>query len=108
MLRFLVKTLGMFLLALAVITAVLDLTRSVANSHVVVTALGLEWRDFHVDSLQYFQVGIERHLGLSWLWSGVLQNILLMPSWLVFFILSVIFFLMSRAPNRRWQKKFGR
>ncbi len=108
MLRFAAKTFGMFLLALAMITAVLDLTRSVANSQLVVTALGLEWRDFHVDSLQYFQVGIERHLGLSWLWSVVIQNILLMPSWLVFFILAVAFFSLGRAPNRGWQKKFGR
>ena len=108
MLRFFAKTAGMFLLALAVITAVLDLTRSVANSELVVTAMGLEWRDFHVESLQYFQVGIERHLGLTWLWSGIIQNILLLPSWLVFFILSMIFFWIGRTPDRRWQKRFGR
>ena len=108
MLRFLSKTLGMFLLALAMITPVLDLTRRVANSQLIMTALGLEWRDFHVDSLQYFQVGIERHLGLSWLWTGVIQNILLVPSWLVFFILAMIFFWLGRTPNRYWQKRFGR
>jgi len=108
MLRISLKIIGLFLIALATITAVLDLTRSIANSEIIFTALGLEWRNFHVNSLQYFQVGIERHLNLPWLWSGVLQNILLLPSWFVFFMLSLLFFWLGHKPNRRWQKRFGR
>ncbi|MDJ0613942.1 MAG: hypothetical protein QNJ29_09700 [Rhizobiaceae bacterium] len=95
-------------MVLALITAVLDLTRSIANSEATVTALGLQWRDFNVASLQYFQVGIERHLGLPWLWENVIQTILLQPSWLVFFVLSIMFLWMGRRQKRHWQTRFGK
>ena len=71
MLRMILNIAGMISLVMAVITAVLDLTRSIANSALTTTALGLEWSEFHVASLQYLQVGIERHLGLPWLWSAI-------------------------------------
>ena len=108
MLRLIVNTLGLFLLALALITAVLDLTRSVANSQIVFTALGLEWRNFHVESLQYVQVGLERHLGLSWLWTNVVLRLLLFPSWAVFTALAMLMFWFGYKPDRNWQKRFGR
>lgn len=108
MLRLVLNTIGLFLLALALITAILDLTRSVANSQVIFTALGLEWRNFHVESLQYVQVGLERHLGLAWLWSNVVQNILLLPSWVVFTVLALLFLWFGYKPERNWQKRFGR
>lgn len=107
MFRLLMKTIGMFLLALALITAVLDLTRSVANSELVFTAMGLEWRNFDVESLQYFQVGIERHLGLPWLWS-IFQSILLLPSWIVLSAVALLFFWAGHKPGRKWQRRFGR
>lgn len=108
MLRMILNVVGMLSLVMAVITAVLDLTRSIANSAFTTTALGLEWSEFHVASLQYLQVGIERHLGLPWLWSVVFQNILLLPSWIVFFVLALLFLWLGRRPERRWQKRFGR
>ena len=108
MLRIIAKIFGTLFLVLAVITAVLDLTRTIANSSLTVTALGLEWREFHVASLQNLQVGIERHLAAPWLWSAVIQNILLLPSWIVFFVLALLFLWLGRTPERRWQKRFGR
>lgn len=108
MLRLIAKLIGMLALIFAVITGVLDLTRSIANSSMTITPLGLEWKDFHIASLQYFQVGTERHLGLPWLWENVFQNILLMPSWLVFFVLALIFLWIGRKRKRHWQKRFGK
>ena len=107
MFRTLARFIGLLFLVLAVITAVLDMTRTIANSALTTTALGLEWFEFHSASLNNFQVGIERHLGAPWLWS-VIQNILLLPSWGVFFVLALLFFLLGRKPVRRWQKRFGR
>lgn len=108
MLRIIAKLIGFIALALALISAVLDLTRSIANSQLTITAFGQEWSKFHVPSLQYFQVGIERHLGLPWLWENVVQNILLSPSWLVLFILAIIFLWLGRKRKRHWQERFGK
>lgn len=108
MLRLLFKSLGLLALVMAVITAVLDLTRSIANSNLTITALGEEWVNFSIASLQNFQVGVERHLGLPWLWENVIQFILLQPSWLVFSVLALIFLWVGRKRKRHWQERFGR
>lgn len=107
MFRIIAKLVGLFALAMTVITAILDITRSIANSALTITALGLEWRDFNVASLQNFQVGIERKLGFPWLWENVLQNILLAPSWLVFGVIAIIFLWLGRRKERRWRQRFG-
>ncbi len=73
MFRYVIKLTGLVFLVLAVITAILDLTRTIANSTLTTTALGLEWFNFHSASLNNFQVGIERHLGAPWLWSNVIH-----------------------------------
>lgn len=108
MIRIIIKLIGMVFMVLALITAVLDLTRSIANSAITITPLGLEWRNFSVESLQYFQVGIERHLGFPWLWANVVQEILLAPSWIVFFILAIVFIWLGRSRKRHWQERFGK
>ena len=41
--------------------------------------LGQVWRELHLLSLQLFQVGVERKLGLDWLWQNVLQEMLAWP-----------------------------
>ncbi|MEM9278992.1 MAG: hypothetical protein AAGA76_10490 [Pseudomonadota bacterium] len=108
MIRLVAKILGTLFLVMAVITAVLDLTRTIANSALTMTPLGKEWFDFHLASLNNFQVGIQRHLGAPWLWDFLVNYILLLPSWVVFFVLALIFLWLGRRPERRWQKRFGR
>lgn len=107
MLKFFAKLIGFIALAMTVITAILDLTRSIANSAMTITPLGLEWFNFHLPSLNGFQVGIERKLGAPWLWENVIQNILLAPSWVVFGALAIIFLWMGRRKERRWRQRFG-
>ena len=107
MFRLFFKSLGLLCLVLAVVTAVLDLTRSIANSAMTITALGAEWASFNVASLQYLQVGIERHLGFPWLWTHIVQNILLLPTWLVFLVLATILLWLGRKRKRHWQERFG-
>ncbi len=108
MLRLLLKSTGMLALVMAVITGVLDLTRTIANSKLTITALGEEWVNFSIASLQNFQVGVERHLGLPWIWENVIQVILLQPSWLVFSVLALMFLWLGRKRKRHWQERFGR
>ena len=98
---------GLITLVIAVVSAVLDLTRSIANSAMTITAFGEEWARFNVASLQYLQVGIERHLGLPWIWTHGVQNLLLLPTWLVFLVLATILLWLSRKRKRKWQERFG-
>lgn len=107
MIRLFAKLIGLISLALVAITAILDITRSIANSEMTLTPLGQEWFNFHLPSLNGFQVGIERHLGFPWLWENVVQNILLAPSWIVFAVLALIFLWLGRRKERRWRQRFG-
>lgn len=107
MLRLFAKLIGLISLAMVAITAILDITRSIANSEMTLTPLGQEWFNFHLPSLNGFQVGIERHLGFPWLWENVVQNILLAPSWIVFAVLALIFLWLGRRRERRWRQRFG-
>lgn len=94
-------------MALAVITAVLDITRSIANSALSIKPLGQQWFEFDVSSLNNFQVGIERKLGLPWVWENIIQNILLAPSWAVLGVLSLLFLWLGRRSKSTWRKRFG-
>ncbi|MEO0329395.1 MAG: hypothetical protein AAF217_12445 [Pseudomonadota bacterium] len=105
MFGWILRTIGLLFLVLTVVTIILDLTRSIANSTFTLTPLGLEWRNFDISSLQSFQVGIERHIGIPWLWENVIQTVLLWPSWVVFFGFSVVFLWLGRRPERRWRKR---
>ncbi len=107
MLKTIIKLTGIIALAMTVITAILDLTRSIANSAVTITPLGLEWFNFHLPSLNGFQVGVQRKLGMPWLWESVIQNILLAPSWLVFGAMAIIFLWFGRRKERHWRQRFG-
>jgi len=107
MLKTIFRLTGLIALAMAVITAVLDLTRSIANSTFTMTALGQEWRDFHIPSLNGFQVAIQRHLNVPWIWDFVIVPVLLAPSWLVFSVIALIFLWVGRRKERRWRQRFG-
>ncbi len=107
MLRIIATLIGFIALAMAVITAILDITRSIADSDLIMKPLGEQWFEFHLQSLNGFQVGVQRHLGLPWLWENIIQNILLAPSWLVFAIIAILFLWLGRHKERRWRIRFG-
>ena len=107
MLRLIAKFFGILSLVLSVITAVLDLTRSIANSTLTITPLGKDWAEFHRESLLLLQPAIERYIH-PLVWDPVIQTILLRPSWLVFFILALIFLWLGRKRRRHWQERFGK
>ena len=107
MFRLLARLIGLISLVFAVITVVLDLTRSIANSTLTVTPLGQEWFNLSSGSLNLTQAVISRYVH-PFLWDPVMQNILLMPGWLVFFVLAIMFFWLGRKRKRHWQERFGR
>jgi len=102
-----INLLAIVSLVLSLITAILDLTKSIADSAFTITPLGKVWFDFHNGSLNALQVGIQRKLNIPWLWDSVFVNILQMPAWLVFVILAVILFWLGRKSKTNWRKRFG-
>jgi len=107
MIRLLVKFFGVIFMVLALITAILDLTRSIANSAITITPLGQEWFNFSRDSLSIAQSFIQRYLHPA-IWDPFIQFLLLRPSWLVLFGFSIIFLWMGRRRKRHWQTRFGK
>ena len=89
MFHFLFKILGLFILALAVVLAVLDITRSITASDIVLTPLGSSWAAISPQSLLQ-----SRDLVQEWthpyLWDPVLTFVLQLPSWLVFWLLAMV------------------
>lgn len=107
MLRFTVKFLGVLSMVLTVITAVLDLTRSIANSAITMTALGQNWAEFHRESLLLIEPAVSRYVH-PFLWNPIIQSILQLPGWFVFFILGLMFFWLGRRKQGTWHERFGR
>ena len=106
MFKFIFRMLALLFLVLAVITAILDVTRSIADSAPVVTALGQEWFNFHLSSLNFIQAIIQRYVHPA-IWDPGVQSILLLPSWLVFGVLALLFGLIGRRKKRKWQDRYG-
>jgi hypothetical protein len=95
MIRFLLRFLGLLVLAAAFITFIIDGTKSIAANAIRTTPLGQYWHEIHSTSLQLLQAGIERRVA-SWLWQLVLQPILEQPAWLVLAVLSAILLIAGR------------
>ena len=106
MFKVIFRLFGILFLVLTVITIVLDMTRSIADSAIVWTALGKEWFDFSASSLNLMQAVIQRYVHPT-IWDPVIVNILLMPSWAVFAALAAIFLWFGRTRKSRWQTRFG-
>ena len=103
MFHFIFKILGLIVLALAVVLAVLDITRSITASEITLTPLASTWNSVSRDTLLDF-----RDLVLTWthvyLWDPVLLFILQLPSWLVFWLLAMVFLKLGQ----RRENPYGR
>ncbi|MCB1422105.1 MAG: hypothetical protein KDJ69_06485 [Nitratireductor sp.] len=106
MLKSLFRILALFALALALVTAVLDITRSIADSAVVMTPLGVDWFNLSPSTLNLAQATIQRYVH-PYIWDPVIQTILLAPSWVVFAILWLLFSLAGRQRKLRLQDRYG-
>lgn len=99
MFRLLFRVLAMISLAIAVIMAVIDATRSIAASALTFTPLGESWYSVSPDTLNLSQAVVQRYT-LPVLWDPVAIFILTLPGWLVFAALSLLFYAIGR-PRRR-------
>jgi len=80
MFKMIINLIAVISLVLGLITAILDLTKTIADSAITMSPLGKVWFDFHNTSLNALQVGIQRKLNVPWLWDSVFVSILQMPA----------------------------
>jgi len=95
MIRFLLRAVGLLLLALAFILAIYDGTKSIAGQSLLLTKGSELWAAVHNESLQVFQTTVERYADLA-AWQIGVQLILKQPAFVVPGALGVVFTLLGR------------
>jgi hypothetical protein len=83
MIGFLVRFLGLWLVAGGLVTLVIDAAKSIAASELVITQLGPAWYAINPASLIAAQQFIDARIG-PWLWDPWITWTLVLPSWVVF------------------------
>lgn len=99
MIRFLFRFIGLWLLAGAFVALVIDGTRSVAASRIVLTTVGEAWSVVHRPSLELFRAHVEGSYP-AWAWDPVAITFLFAPLWAVLGVLGILFALLGRVPAR--------
>jgi hypothetical protein len=99
-LRFLFRLLATISLAVAVIMAVLDATRTVAASQIVTTPLGTSWAAVSPDSLSAAEQFVRLRMYPP-LWDSAIVPLLGLPGFVVFAILAFLLYAIGRRPARR-------
>jgi len=89
--RFLSVLLSSFMLAIGVIMAVIDATRTIAARDWVFTPLGETWRATWPSLLASLETSIKAS-GVPFLWDPLMLAILNAPGWAVFFVLAFAFY----------------
>ena len=100
MFRFLFRLMATFALAVAVIMAVLDVTRTVAASRLVITSLGASWRGVSPATLEQVQSFVMENAH-PLIWNPVMTFILDLPGFLVFGVLAFLLYAIGHRPERR-------
>jgi drug/metabolite transporter (DMT)-like permease len=93
MIRFVLRFLGLCLLAAAFVFFVYDGTKSIANHAVVYTQVGYVWAMIDQNSLSFVQDWLKQHL--PWAWDA-LQKGFDLPTWVVVGIVAAILILLGR------------
>ena len=94
MIRFLLRFLGLMLLALAFIFVIYDGMKSIADRTFYATALSQFWIEVHGSSLQAAQASVERLSGT--LWSLAIGPLLEQPAAAIFAVLGAVLIVLGR------------
>jgi hypothetical protein len=95
MIRFLLRFLGLLLLALAFIFVVYDGMKSIADGGVFLTKVVQIWSDINAASLQAAQAAVERYTGVE-VWQLGVAPILEQPASAVSAVLGVVLIVLGR------------
>jgi len=100
MLRFLFRLAAMIALSVAVIMAVLDATRSVAASTLVMTPLNSSWLAASPDTRAAFETFVRAKVNPV-IWDGGFAWVLAQPGFAVFAVLAFILYAIGYRRRRR-------
>ncbi len=95
MIRFVLRFIGLLLLALAFIFVIYDGMKSIADHMFYATKVSQFWLDIHASSLQVLQAAVERNVSAG-VWTLVVQPVLEQPAALVFGILGIVLIVLGR------------
>lgn len=98
MFRFLFRFVGLWLLAAAFVSLVIDGTRSITAGRFVIMPLAEAWLAVHPASVDWLKLTVERDLS-PWMWSA-LAYVLYAPLWAVLGILGAILAFLGRRRAR--------
>jgi ABC-type Fe3+ transport system permease subunit len=99
MVRFLARFTGLWLLAGAFVSLVIDGNRSIAAGRVMLTAFGEGWYALNPASLDSTRSWVEAYLP-GWLWNPVILSVLLTPIWIVLAAFGAILVFVGRKRER--------
>jgi hypothetical protein len=94
MIRFLLRFIGLCLLATAFVFFVYDGTKSIANQHLVYIKVGDVWAIVDQNSLNLAQTWL-KHRAL-WAWDPYMVGLFDLPTWVVLGVLAMILILLGR------------
>ncbi|MBX3598406.1 MAG: hypothetical protein KF874_12620 [Rhizobiaceae bacterium] len=97
MIRLIFRLLATLTLAAAVIMAVLDATRTVANGALVMTPLGESWHATFPTSLIALQSFLEAQA--LWLWDPAITTLLKLPGFAILAIFAFLFYAAGHRPE---------
>lgn len=95
MLRFICRSVGFLCLAIALVAGVLDVIHSIDASSLVLTPMGQAWFQLDAESLNLTKDIIQNYLH-PYIWDPIMQWILERPTFVVFFVLALIFYALGR------------
>jgi hypothetical protein len=94
MIRFVLRFLGLCLLATAFVFFVYDGTKSIANHDLIYTNVGYVWAMIDQNSLNLLQGWLKQKA--AWAWDPYMQKIFDLPAWAVVGIAATILILLGR------------
>jgi hypothetical protein len=94
MIRFLLRFIGLCILALAFVLFVYDGTKSIANQHVVYAKLVEAWAMVDQTTLNQAQIWLKQKA--PWAWDPYMQSVFELPAWGVLAIVAMILIVLGR------------
>jgi hypothetical protein len=98
MLRFLLRFLGLVLLASAFVFLVYDGTKSIANQQFVYVRVSELWANIDQHSLDAAQDWLRQNA--LWAWDPYVQTVLALPTWVVLAVVSAILIMLGRKKKK--------
>lgn len=100
MIRAIIRGAALFSLALALITAVLDLTRTIADTVWTYTSMGVSWSKFSNGTLEKSQAFVVEYIH-PFVWDPIIVYILQAPTWAVFALIWLVLTLITKSRGIR-------